>query len=83
MGIFLNKHKIFVSHKRENGDASADALLIKDYLDKKFLLHTFMDVHEDTLGEFPQRLKEEINSSQTFIFIIPSDGNISFLFPKK
>ena len=79
MGLFLKKQKVFISHKRIEGSASAEAVFLKLLLDKTTFLDAFMDVHEDTLGEFPLVLREKIYQSNSFIFLIPFDGNVSFL----
>lgn len=79
MGLFLKKQKVFISHKRIDGSASAEAVFLKSLLDKNLFLDTFMDIHEDTLGEFPLKLREKIYQSNSFIFLIPFDGNVSFL----
>lgn len=80
MGLFIKKQKVFISHKRVDGTASPEAVLIKQLLDENRYLETFMDVHEDTLGEFPAFLNKKIGESDSFVFLIPSDGNVSFLF---
>ena len=82
MGIFVKKQKVFISHKRIDGTASAEAVLLKEFLDSNRYLDVFMDVHEDTLGEFPSFLQKKINDSDIFVFLIPSDGNVSFLYNK-
>lgn len=80
MNLLFDYHRIFISHKRENGDASSDALLIKQILDKRFLFKTFIDIHQDTTGEFPRLLKEKVMNTQTFILLIPYNGDVSFLY---
>lgn len=80
MGLFLNKQKVFISHKRIDGTASPEAILLKQMLDENVYLDNFIDVHEDTLGDFPEFLSLKINASDSFVFLIPSDGNISFLY---
>ena len=79
MSLFLKKQKVFISHKRINGTASPEAVLLKQLLDENCFLENFLDIHEDTLGEFPSSLRKKINSSDSFIFLIPTDGDISFL----
>lgn len=80
MGLFINKQKVFISHKRIEGTASPEAVLLKQLLDENRFLENFMDVHEDTLGEFPAFLNNKIEESDSFVFLIPSDGNVSFLY---
>lgn len=83
MSYFINKQKVFISHKRIDGTASAEAVLLKQLLDDNRYLDVFMDVHEDTLGEFPESLSKKIDNSDSFVFLIPSDGNVSFLYDKE
>lgn len=71
--------RIFISHKRKNGQASPEAILIKNHLDKQHFYKSFMDVREEYVGEFPKTLVNQINGCDVFIFIIPSDLNLDFL----
>lgn len=79
MGLFLKKQKVFISHKRIDGGVSAEAVLLKHVLDKEHVLENFMDVQQETLGLFPATLNDEIRKSNSFIFLIPFDGDVSFL----
>lgn len=71
--------KIFISHKRENGQSSIEATLIYNQLNKVPFFKPFMDVREPYMGEFPKTLERQITESDVFILIIPSNLNLSFL----
>lgn len=73
------RKRIFISHKRNNGQATTDAILIKDIITKEVTPQVFMDVTEDYLGKFPDTLKNEIKKSNVFILVLPSTEKTSFL----
>ena len=58
---------------------SAEAVLLKRILDKKHFLDNYMDIQQETSGLFPTALNDEIRRSNSFIFLIPFDGDVSFL----
>lgn len=70
---------IFISHRRNNGQATTEAILIKNLLAKDTVSRVFMDVTEDYLGPFPKTLKEKIFQSDTFILILPKAQNYDYL----
>lgn len=80
MGLLFNKCRIFISHKRKNGQATPDTILIKDIFKQKWYFKPFIDVHEDTLGNFPDELRNRIEGSNVFVLVIPSNGDVSFLY---
>lgn len=79
--ITTKKTKIFISHKRTEGQATSEAILIKDGLDKKGAFDTFMDVREDYIGDFPTVLKNKIKDCDVFLLIFAND-NIDYLLDK-
>lgn len=83
MELFVKKCKIFVSHKRHNGEVSTETRLIKRELDaNRYKYSTFLDIHEDHLDYFPLRLKKEIENCNVFLWVVPEDGDVSFLLDK-
>lgn len=79
MNLFLKKQKVFISHKRIDGGVSVDAVLLKRMLEKNQSLDIYMDIQEKSSGEFPSMINDEIRKSNSFIFLIPFDGDVSFL----
>ena len=79
MSFFFSKYPIFISHKRQNGQATPEATLIKEFLIKKFQFDVFMDVQESFLNEFPKTLHDKIQACKVFILIIPSQMDTDFL----
>lgn len=63
--------KIFISHKRQDGIASAEAILLYEILKKKPYYKVFMDVRESYIGEFPSVLSSKIKNSDIFILLLP------------
>ena len=61
--ITFKKIKVFISHKRTEGQASTEAILIKEALDKKKVYDSFMDVREDYIGNFPTVLQNKIKDA--------------------
>lgn len=80
--FFLKQTQAFISHKRMNGQASPEAILIKNALDTDATFNAFMDVREEYIGQFPNKLREKILSSRVFLLILPTTNDISFLFNK-
>lgn len=79
---FLKQTQAFISHKRINGQASPEAILVKNALDTDATFNAFMDVREEYIGQFPNKLREKILSSRVFLLILPTTNDISFLFNK-
>lgn len=75
----MRRVNIFISHRRNNGVATTDAILIKNILSKETSGNVFMDVAEDYLGQFPQTLKNEIRKSDIFLLVIPKSENYDYL----
>lgn len=71
--ITLKKIKVFISHKRTEGQASTEAILIKEALDKKRVYDSFMDVREDYIGNFPTVLQNKIKECDVFIIVFTGD----------
>ena len=71
--ITLKKIKVFISHKRTEGQASTEAILIKEALDKKKVYDSFMDVREDYIGNFPTVLQNKIKECDVFIIVFTGD----------
>lgn len=80
--ITTKKTKIFISHKRLQGKATAEAILIKDALDKKKAFDAFMDVREDYIGDFPNVLKNRIKDCDVFVLIFANDS-IDYLLDRE
>lgn len=80
--ITTKKTKIFISHKRQRGQATAEAILIKDALDKKKAFDAFMDVREDYIGNFPNVLKNRIKDCDVFVLIFANDS-IDYLLDRE
>lgn len=78
MGIFKKK-KIFISHRRNSGQATTEAILVKENLSKDANVEVFMDVTEDYLGSFPNTLKDRIKRSDAFVLILPKSENYDYL----
>lgn len=73
------KKKVFISHRRDSGQASTEAIFIQNLLVKETNANVFMDVTEDYLGVFPQTLKEKIKQSDSFVLILPKSDNYKYL----
>lgn len=71
--ITFKKIKVFISHKRTEGQASTEAILIKEALDKKKVYDSFMDVREDYIGNFPTVLQTKIKECDVFIIVFTGD----------
>lgn len=76
------KKRIFISHRRNSGQASTEAILVKEMLAKDSACKIFMDVTEDYLGAFPQTLKSKISESDAFLLLIPKTSDYSYLCDK-
>lgn len=76
---FVKRCKIFISHKRENGQARPETLLIYSSFESKIKYHARIDVRESYLGSFPDRLRSMIQESDVFIVVLPKDKNLEFL----
>lgn len=61
------------------GQASTEAILVKEMLVKDSACKVFMDVTEDYLGAFPQTLKRKISDSDAFLLLIPKSSDYSYL----
>ena len=79
MGLFLKKQKVFISHNNIDGGVSAEVVLLKHILDKVNFLDNLMDVQQEIPGQYPETLNDKIRKSNSFIFLIPSNGDVSFL----
>lgn len=78
MSLFKKK-KVFLSHKRDLGNATPDAILIKESLVHNSTAKVFMDVTEDYLGSFPVTLKDKIKCSDAFVLVLPKASNYDYL----
>lgn len=76
------RKKIFISHRRNSGQASTEAILVKEMLAKDSNCKIFMDVTEDYLGAFPQTLKTKIAESDVFLLLIPKSSDYNYLCDK-
>lgn len=82
MFVFSMKKKVFISHRRNFGQASTEAILIKEMLSKDSGCKIFIDVTEDYLGAFPHTLKSKIAESDAFLLLIPNAHDYSYLCDK-
>lgn len=71
--------KIFISHRRDSGQATPEALLIQNILKRERGVNVFMDVTEDYLGAFPQTLKEKVKQSDSFVLVLPKADGYGYL----
>lgn len=51
--FLLKQIQAFISHKRINGQASPEAILVKKALDTDVTFNAFMDVREEYIGNSP------------------------------
>lgn len=73
------KKKVFISHRRNDGQASTDAILVSECLKRYSSADIFMDVAEEYLGSFPKTLKEKIQKSDAFALVIPKSSDYGYL----
>lgn len=79
MGMLFKKQKVFISHDGIDGNVSAEAVLLKQFLDKIDFLDNYMDVDTSISDELPPELSDAIRQSNSFLFLIPFDGDVSYL----
>lgn len=79
MGAFLKNCNVFISHKRDNGQARVESTLIYNVLKSRGKYSVRMDVRENTLSKFPETIPRMIDKSDVFVLIIPKDNNVEFL----
>lgn len=78
----FNRLPIFISHKRDNGQASVEARMINDTLDREKKFKVFFDGNEPYLGEFPVKLEEEIRQCKVFILVLRKNQPLDYLKDK-
>lgn len=79
MKSLFKKLPIFISHKRDNGQSSSDAILIHTLLQQNKKFNPFIDVYEGYLADFPTTLEEKIKESKVFILILPKGKALDYL----
>lgn len=75
----FKRKKVFISHKRNSGQATTEAILIKNSISSNSTAEVFMDVTEDYLGAFPKTLKDKIQQSDIFVLILPPASDYEYL----
>ena len=76
------KCSIFISHKRDEGKVTLDAIWFANALKEKNTYSIFLDVREDYIGNFPKVLSEKIKKSNIFLLVLPSNRDFKYLCDK-